>query len=263
MNINDYYISENEKPLDRIVNDGGFCAIFRTIACIGDSLSSGEFETVDEQGTHRYYDLYEHSWGQYMARMTGSKVYNFSRGGMTAKEYCEVFADNKGFWATDLAAQAYIIAMGANDINQNDELGSVDDIDLKDWRKNKETFAGFYGQIIQRVREISPDSKIFLMTMPREGGDMAEKEGKKKAHAQLLYGFAELFDNTYVMDFHQYAPVYDKRFKEYFWFNGHMTPAGYLLSAKMTASYIDYIIRSNPRDFAAAGLIGTGIDRGV
>ena len=41
---------ENEKPLDRIVTDGGFCAIFRKIACIGDSLSSGEFETRTESG---------------------------------------------------------------------------------------------------------------------------------------------------------------------------------------------------------------------
>lgn len=34
-------VGENEKPLDRIVTDGGFCAIFRTIACIGDNLASG------------------------------------------------------------------------------------------------------------------------------------------------------------------------------------------------------------------------------
>lgn len=25
MNINDFYITEKEKPLDRILNDGGFC----------------------------------------------------------------------------------------------------------------------------------------------------------------------------------------------------------------------------------------------
>ena len=42
MNINDYYILENEKPLDRLVSVGGFCGIFRTICCIGDSLSSGD-----------------------------------------------------------------------------------------------------------------------------------------------------------------------------------------------------------------------------
>ena len=59
MNINDFYITENEKPLERILNDGGFCGIFRTIACIGDSLSSGEFETIDSDGKHSYYDFYD------------------------------------------------------------------------------------------------------------------------------------------------------------------------------------------------------------
>ena len=86
MNVLEYIsLEENEKPLDRIVTDGGFCSIFRTIACIGDSLSSGEFESKDESGNTRYHDFYDYSWGQFLARSTGSKVYNFSRGGMTAK----------------------------------------------------------------------------------------------------------------------------------------------------------------------------------
>ena len=41
---------ENEKPLDRLVTDGGFCGILRTIGCVGDSLSSGEFEARNEEG---------------------------------------------------------------------------------------------------------------------------------------------------------------------------------------------------------------------
>lgn len=86
MDIYEYmYVGENEKPLDRIVTDGGFCAIFRSIACIGDSLSSGEFESRNADGTKGYHDCFEYSWGQFIGRSCGSKVYNFSRGGMTAK----------------------------------------------------------------------------------------------------------------------------------------------------------------------------------
>lgn len=40
----------NEKPFDNIIRDGGFTRIFRTIGCIGDSLSSGEFESMDKAG---------------------------------------------------------------------------------------------------------------------------------------------------------------------------------------------------------------------
>ena len=42
---------EKEKPLDTLVKDGGFCGIFRRIGCVGDSLSSGEYEIVNEDGT--------------------------------------------------------------------------------------------------------------------------------------------------------------------------------------------------------------------
>ena len=70
-----------ENPLQTIAPNGGFCGIFKTIACIGDSLASGEFESKKEDGKISYHDWYEYSWGQCIARHTGSKVYNFSRGG--------------------------------------------------------------------------------------------------------------------------------------------------------------------------------------
>lgn len=57
MDLARYYASENEKPLDQIPADGGFAGIFRRIACIGDSLSSGEFEAVDSAGQRGYYDF--------------------------------------------------------------------------------------------------------------------------------------------------------------------------------------------------------------
>ena len=78
-----------------------------------------------------------------------------------------------------------------------------------------------------------------------------------------MYDFTKLFEGSYVIDLYKYGPVYDEKFKYNFYLNGHMTPSGYMLSANMIASYIDYIIRRNPRDFALAGLIGTGIDPGL
>ena len=114
-----YLPIEGEKPLDRIVDDGGLTAIFRTIACIGDSLSSGEFESTKADGTKGYHDYYDYSWGQYIGRMVGAKVYNFSKGGMTAKNYMEEFADRRGLWAEEKAAQAYILALGVNDLHKS------------------------------------------------------------------------------------------------------------------------------------------------
>ena len=50
------YISEDEKPLDRFVDSYSNTGIFRSIGFIGDSLSSGEFESRDGEGNPGYHD---------------------------------------------------------------------------------------------------------------------------------------------------------------------------------------------------------------
>ncbi len=258
MDIKRYMADPNEKPLDNIVADGGFCAIFRTIACIGDSLASGEFERRKPDGTIAHFDVFPHSWGQYIARMTGAKVYNFSRGGMTAREYLDSFAQNNNLWDTAKSADCYIMALGVNDlINCPVPLGDVSDIDVTDHRNNKNTYAGYYASIIQRYREISPDSPFFLVTMPRRRDPYWQEcwNDLAKGQAELLNQIATLFEKTYVIDLYKYAPLYDEEFFNNFFLGGHLTPTGYLLSAKMIASYIDYIIRNNPEDFKQIGLI--------
>ncbi len=253
-----FEILSDENPLDRIVSDGGYCSVFRKIAVVGDSLSSGEFEHVDDEGKKSYHDMFEYSWGQYLARMAGCTVYNFSRGGMTASEYCNSFATDKGFWSQDLASQAYIVALGVNDLfGQSQKLGSVDDVNIADCEQNKNTFAGHYGKLIQRYLAIQPKAKFFFVTMPREESDDEKKIQLKKEHTKLLYDFAEIFPHSYVIDLHQYAPVYDEAFKKSFYMYGHLNPAGYLFTAKIIASYVDFIVRSNFKDFEQVGFIGT------
>lgn len=263
MNIYEYMrVGENEKPLDRIVTDGGFCSIFRTIACIGDSLASGEFESLTSDGTKRYHDFYEYSWGQFIGRSCGSKVYNFSQGGMTAKTYMEVFADLKGLWDRNKLAQAYIIALGVNDVtkhlNGEIELGSVSDIDVTDYRNNAQTFIGYYAQIIQRVQELQPRARIFLVSPPQNGNPEHERTQKYAIVRDLLEELTKIFKNTYLIDLFNDAPHEDQAFSETYRF-GHLTPTGYVLAARIIESYIDYIIRKNPKEFKDVGLIGTDL----
>lgn len=257
MNIEDYYAKEGEKPLDRITEDGGFCGIFRTIGCIGDSLSSGEFEAYDQAGNINFLDCFEHSWGQYMARRIGSKVYNFSQGGMTAKAYLDGFAQSNDYWNPSKACEAYIMALGVNDLcNMHYEIGSVKDIDINDYENNKPTFAGDYAKIIQKYRQIQPNARFFLVTFAH-CTFYPQIEEYIEAHSSLLKSIAEIFPYTYVIDLAEYAPVYDEAFRKNFYLGGHLNPAGYLLTAKIIMSYIDYIIRHNPEDFAQTGLIGS------
>ncbi len=260
MDIRNYMKIEGEKPLDRIVDDGGYTSIFRTIACIGDSLSSGEFESSDKDNPNArgFHDMYDYSWGQYIARAAGVKVYNFSCGGMTAKWYWESFAEANGYWDKDKLCQAYIIALGVNDIlNAGQEIGTTDDICLEDYNKNAETFAGYYARIIQRIKSMQPQARFFLVTMPR--GNEEEPNPKIVRHAELLNELADLFDYTYVINLLEYGPTYDDEFVQNFYLAGHLNPMGYQLTAKMIMSYIDYIIRQDMPAFKQVPFIGTDL----
>lgn len=251
-------MTTNERPLENMVTDGGFCGIFETIGCVGDSLSSGEFESLDENGVKKYHDYYRYSWGQFMARACGSTVYNFSRGGMTASAFNESFGEQCGFYLPEKRCQAYIIALGVNDIlNRRQEIGSAEDICPEDPGKNARTFSGEYGKIIQKIKEMQPKARVFLMTMPRDSRD-EERSRLADLHAKLLYEIADMFEYTYILDFRRYAPVYDEEFRKNYFLGGHMNAAGYLLTAKYVMSYIDYIIRHNMEDFSQIGFVGTG-----
>lgn len=250
--------NEDEKPLDKLVDSYSNTSIFRKIAFIGDSLSSGEFETHDEEGKTGYHDLFEYSWGQFIARKNRLKAYNFSRGGMTAKEYMVSFAEANGYWDNEKACQAYVIALGVNDIyNCKSDIGSVDDIDRKNYLNNKPTFIGYYAQIIERYKKISPDAKFFFVTFPKTTKNDGDDITLKTINA--LYNLTDVYDNSYVINLYEYGPLYDEQFEKHFFLYGHLNPSGYILTAKLIDSYIDYIIRHNPEDFKNVGFIGTGI----
>lgn len=251
---------KDEKPLDRLVESYSYTSVFRTMAFVGDSLSSGEFQLRDPEGNNRYHDMFEYSWGQYIARANGLLAYNFSRGGMSAREYIESFAESRGYWDPDKAAQAYVIALGVNDIynNPNRVIGTLEDVHPEDYTKNAKNFIGYYAQIVSRYKEISPDAKFFFVTFPKE----TRREGNEDTATviDLLYGLCEKFDNCYVIDLYQYGPEYDDEFRENLWMNGHLNPQGYIVTARLIDSYIDYIVRHNPKDFETIGFVTKDIE---
>ncbi len=261
MNEYRYGAPAGELPLEHLVTDGGYTSIFRTIACVGDSLSSSEFETLHPETNARgYYDMFEYSWGQFIARMAGTTVYNFSRGGMTASEYCDSYAALQDWWNPEKKAQAYIIALGVNDLfNSHQPLGEMSDIDPEDPTKNAKTFTGYYARLIAQYKQIAPDAKFFLVSAPIERARGEDGVALGKLLAKRLYDFAEYFENTYVIDLYKYAPEHDAAYRERFYLHGHLNVMGYRLTAEQIASYIDYIIRHNPKDFLNVPFINTGI----
>lgn len=240
-----------------------FTSIFRYVTLIGDSLSSGEFQVEDGKGDYLYFDKIEYSWGQYLARNNGFKLYNFTKGGMTAKWYNDTFAKENDFYSPKYKSQAYLIALGVNDIlNLHYEMGTVDDIDVNNYKNNKGTFAGEYAKIIQMYKEIAPEAKFFLLTMPKDCRDGVIDREDKKAFHELILKIAALFPNTYVVDLYEKMDPYTwDTNKKYFMF-GHLNPMGYVYTADVVDHLIDEIIENNPKDFELVGvtdLVKTGL----
>ena len=210
-----FELGANEQPLDIIKETCGFAGIFKQIGVIGDSLASGEFESHDENGSIVYTDMYEYSWPAVLERITGTKYNNYSRGGMTAREYMQSWADANGFWQWN---QAYIIALGNND----------------SW---------LFGHP--------------LVVTPQLRGDACDKD--IRYIASELAKLCDMFDFTYLLDMTAHAPVYDAEMRKSFGLGFHPNPMGYYAYALMVANYIDYVIRSNPREFATIPFVGTSL----
>ena len=131
-------------------------SLFQNIGIIGDSYASGELY-VNE----KYTDHYDISWGQILARKNGIKAVNFSKGGLTTRDW---LADDHGLSLLNSSDQQdlYLIALGINDYQKlgDSYLGVENDINTE-----TNTFYGNYGKIISAIRTKAPQSKIVLSTM--------------------------------------------------------------------------------------------------
>ena len=247
-------------PIKKFVPDGGFTSIFRTIGFIGDSLSSGEHESLKD-GQKGYHDYFEQSWGQFIARKCGLTALNFSKGGLTCYEFFDYYIkERKNPFIEENRCQAYVIALAVNDMNHLDEIytdgfGSFDDVDWENGDNNKNSFVGQYVRIIQRLRKFEPKCRIFVMTTPKEKPFKERYEWVMKFLVQL----PKYFDFLYVLNLWKYAPIYDRKFGKRYFCGGHMSAAGYKFTADMVATYIDYYVRKYPEDFTQVAFIGKDV----
>ena len=247
-----------ENPIAQISREPGWCTIFHRWGFIGDSLCSGEHEYIRTDGGNGYNDNYAYSWGQRMvAAIGGATGENYSQGGECAKGWIDHFWDNPCNRNADIDAkvnpkQAYIMALGENDINTGIAPGdAAKDVNLDDYTKNADTFIGYYAGIIQRIKSIQPGARFFVVTMPKA------YPGKPKAaiNAQIRK-MPELFDNVYLIDLERYAPDYTApEFQKRYFLKGHMNAAGYQWTAWMFMTYIDWIIEHNMEAFADVAFV--------
>ena len=250
---------EGELPLQEIRPDCGFLSIFRRVGVVGDSLSSGEFESKDEEGRISYHDMYEYSWPSILARITGAEWHNYSRGGMSAREFLGGYAEKRGFFEK---RQCLIIALGTNDLFvYGHPMGSAEDVHPLAPQENPDTFLGNIGRIVSRYKSLEPELRLFLIGPMKDGSSLLHDSLVEKA-TEELGKIARLFSHGYLLDMARYGTIWDEGMRARYGLGYHPNPMGYHAYALMVGNYIDYLIRANMKDFREVPFIGTGLSYG-
>lgn len=225
----------------------GLIQCFDKVGCIGDSLASGEVVYLDSNGERHYSDKYQHSWGQYLARMTGNTYYNWSSGGRTTKSWLTSPYATQCYDGNHLCS-AYIIGLAANDIDSSKLPGGVgeeSDIDLEDYTNNNpDTFYGCYGTIIQKILEIQPLAKIFIFTLPISNE-------QANIFNTAIRNIASKFSNVYLVDLASPENIqfYNSTLIRKCLKFGHYNAIGYRQMALFIANQINKVMKDNIDDF--------------
>ena len=119
--------------------------------------------------------MYEYSWPSILSRLTGAKYLNLSRGEMTFKEFYESLANKNNFW---VKCPVYIIFLWNNDLFiYNQEVGSEENINLNEPDKSKDTYFGYIGKVISKLKFLEKDARIFLASLQID--EKSEERTKK------------------------------------------------------------------------------------
>lgn len=234
-----------EKPLSHLVSDGGLMGIFGKICIVGDSLSSGEVEYYLPDGSRHCFDMYEYSWGDYLGKMTGSKILHMSYGGASAKSIIDSAKEND-YFTPSFKADAYIIALGYNDmLGCARKVGTLQDMD--NYESN--TVIAHYYHLIQELQKLNKEARFFFVTLAKTSFWPKERQELIKEHRAMLYALAKIVPHAYVLDIYKYGPKHNLSFKKKFYQADHLNFEGYYLYAKLFCSYIDFLIRKEPVSF--------------
>lgn len=250
-------------PLANIDRNPSFIRCFKQITCIGDSLTAGTFNINNSDST---VTIRDYGYPAMLQKLTGVTTINMGQGGMTAsrdgnRSWFDYMVNND-IWnpatevGNDKIGDCIIIALGTNDITQNGFDGDVStDIDVNDRNNNALTAVGGYANIIQAVKEVSPKTKIFCVSISNE----RNSESTRTAANQKIKAIAEFF-SCYYLDFQAYAENTVEEafmFINYYKNNSHNNALGYNVRARQLATYIDWIIASRIAEFQQIQFIGT------
>ena len=228
---------------------------FIKFGVIGDSLASGECVS-NENGILHYNDLYEYSWGQFIARNHGMQCINFSKGGLTTRSWLAEPVGLTKLLNPENKCNSYIIGLGTNDVTALgvNYLGTIADVHVNDFTLNADTYYGNYAKIIGYIKQVQPKAKIFTLTNPKPltASDLYIQ------YNNAIKDIAALYSDVYVIDLQDdYLNNYTSGFINDNVREGHYNATSYNYMSELLFDILNDYMYNNYTEFEQIEFIGT------
>lgn len=166
-------------------------SIFESFAVIGDSFCTGSISLSDDTAGSSYYNI---SWPAILGRLTGAVCYNFSKGGLSTKDWLTDSERGASKMLEASPANLYVIALGINDGNQSIPIGTISDITSD----STNSFYSYYGRIVRAIKAHAPNAIIMLSTLARWSSTYNQySEAIKNIAEYYNIGVLDLSENTF------------------------------------------------------------------
>lgn len=231
---------------------------FQKVGVVGDSLSVGYmYNKSTGTATSR---MLKYSWAKEIMKETGVPWLNLGTSGQNVLTWCTNSTYGKvQAEASGNKCQAYIIGLGENDQSNTERgvpLGTSEDI-VDNYQTVATTYYGGYARIIQILKHLNPDCKIFCLTNPRTGGNRAAYNEAVRYIAGTYYTAT---DNVFLVDLanndggefngSSFLPVDSSTIE-----GGHYSAIGYARIASIIAKEISNTIEANQTHFVNIAFI--------
>ena len=266
--VNDYDslpIVDSANPMRNIVRGMGAAGSIKEWGVVGASFESGTSECYNTHGgvvnLFRDNDM---SWPQMFARMNGITMQNFTLPGNTIKMWCNATSSPYGWGDGTMGAskpenkkQAYIIVISGNDPwNKDCPIGDASTDIKEDYSENPDTFCGWLGGAIQRLRSVAPHCMIFVSNVRCGYAPGNTHDDDTQDYNDAIASVVAEFNDVFLLDIYRFGlKWYDKVVDSRYMSVNHPTPLGYLTLAYHYNTLIDSIMRTNQKQFALTAFI--------
>lgn len=198
-----------------------YTALFRNVACIGDSLTRGYFSAYDSGQRNR-----DFGYPFALSRMTGMKIWDFGLSGSDPGEWMA----NATMAAQDFSGfELALVAFGQN-IDKPDGGGNY----------TEDEYKPLYLSVIERLKTANPNMVIFCMSNP----------GPRSVNSWIQNYVTAANSAPYNYSFVYYLDITNPDYAAHRTDGTHLDPIGYLLLAQTIKDRLTAFIGDNISDFS-------------